>query len=63
MIKTAEELTQAAVKACEAIAKYDCRILVCSGTGCIATGSDKIHAIFAEIVKSLPPCASRPKWN
>ena len=22
---------------------YDCRILVCSGTGCIATGSEKIY--------------------
>ena len=54
MIKTAEELTQAAVKACEAISKYDCRILVCSGTGCIATGSDKIHAIFADIVQNAP---------
>ena len=51
MIKTAEELTQAAVKACEKIKKYDCRILVCSGTGCIATGSNKIHAIFEELVK------------
>ena len=54
MIKTAEELTQAAVKACEEIKKYDCRILVCSGTGCIATGSNKIHEIFADIVKDAP---------
>ena len=46
MIKTVEELTQAAVKACEEIKKYDCRILVCSGTGFIATGSHKIHEIF-----------------
>ena len=54
MIKTAEELTQAAVKACEAISKYDCRILVCSGTGCIATGSNKIHEIFETLVKECP---------
>ena len=27
----------------------DCRILVCSGTGCIATGSEKIHAKMLEI--------------
>ena len=54
MIKTAEELTQAAVKACAEITKYDCRILVCSGTGCIATGSNKIHEIFSDIVKDAP---------
>ncbi len=54
MIKTAEELTQAAVKACQEIKKYDCRILVCSGTGCIATGSNKIHEIFEGIVKDAP---------
>ena len=54
MIKTAEELTQAAAKACAQIAKYDCRILVCSGTGCIATGSNKIHEIFEKLVKETP---------
>ena len=54
MIKTAEELTQAAVAACEEIKKYDCRILVCSGTGCIATGSNKIHEIFCDLVKDAP---------
>ena len=54
MIKTAEELTQAAVKACQEIKNYDCRILVCSGTGCIATGSNKIHEIFSDIVKDAP---------
>ncbi|MEF2838680.1 MAG: NADH-quinone oxidoreductase subunit F, partial [Oscillospiraceae bacterium] len=54
MIKTAEELTQAAVAACAEIKKYDCRILVCSGTGCIATGSNKIHEIFEELVKDAP---------
>ena len=54
MIKTAEELTQAAVAACAEIKKYDCRILVCSGTGCIATGSNKIHEIFENLVKETP---------
>ncbi len=52
MIKTAEELTQAAVAACAEIKKYDCRVLVCSGTGCIATGSNKIHELFVELVKN-----------
>ena len=54
MIKTAEELTQAQLTACEEIKLYDCRILVCSGTGCIATGSNKIHEIFSELVKQTP---------
>ena len=54
MIKTVEELTQAAVQACQEIKKYDCRILVCSGTGCIATGSHKIHEIFEGLVKDTP---------
>ncbi len=53
-MKTVEELTQAAVKACEEIKKYDCRILVCSGTGCIATGSNKIYDIFTDLVKDAP---------
>ena len=54
MIKTAEELNQARVNACEEIKNYDCRILVCSGTGCIATGSHKIHEIFEGLVKDAP---------
>ena len=53
-MKTAEELNQARAKACEAIKAYDCRILVCSGTGCIATGSNKIHEIFEKLVKETP---------
>ena len=52
MIKNIEELTQAAVDACAQLSKYDCRVLVCSGTGCIATGSNKIHEIFEELVKN-----------
>ena len=54
MIKTCEELNQAANAACEAIKQYDCRILVCSGTGCIATGSNKIHEIFETLVRETP---------
>ena len=50
MIKTVEELTQAQSVACEDIKHYDCRILVCSGTGCIATGSHRIHELFCELV-------------
>ncbi len=38
----------------EKIASCDCRILVCSGTGCIATGSEKIYEKFLEIAKDAP---------
>ena len=54
MIKTCEELQQARNQACQAIGAYDCRILVCSGTGCIATGSNYIHEIFEKLVKETP---------
>ena len=50
-MKTVEELNQARELACARIQRYNCRILVCSGTGCIATGSNKIHAIFENLVK------------
>ena len=49
MIKTKEELLEIRKTAEEELASYDCRILVCSGTGCIATGSNKIHEIFQEM--------------
>ena len=54
MIRTKEELSQAKSAAAEQLRKYDCRILVCSGTGCIATGSNKIHEIFEKLVKDTP---------
>ena len=54
MIKTKEELCQVRVEAQEALKRYDCRILVCSGTGCIATGSNKIHDIFHDLVRDMP---------
>ena len=54
MITTVESLDQARLVAKEQIAGYACRILVCSGTGCIATGSNKIHEIFETLVKECP---------
>ena len=54
MIKTCEDLQQARAQACQAVSAYDCRILVCSGTGCIATGSHYIHEIFEKLVKETP---------
>ena len=32
------------------IDSYNCRILVCAGTGCIASGSEKIYQKLAESV-------------
>ncbi len=54
MIKTHRELENARAQAIKALESYDCRILVCSGTGCIATGSNKIYDIFAELVREIP---------
>jgi len=54
MIRNNEELSQARLAAEAQLKAYDCRILVCSGTGCIATGSNKIHEIFEGLVKETP---------
>ena len=54
MMKNIADLSQAREQALVDIKNYDCRILVCSGTGCIATGSNKIHAIFEKLVKETP---------
>ena len=54
MIKSIEELVQVREAALSDLNRYDCRILVCSGTGCIATGSNKIHEIFQSLVKDTP---------
>ena len=53
-MKTISELSQARQQALTDLQNYDCRILVCSGTGCIATGSNKIHEIFEKLVKETP---------
>jgi len=53
-MKNIEELSLVREKAAQDLKNYDCRILVCSGTGCIATGSNKIHEIFEKLVKETP---------
>lgn len=53
MIRSKEELLDVRKSAEEELASYDCRILVCSGTGCIATGSNRIHEIFQEMTDGL----------
>ncbi len=54
MMNTVESLDQARLLAKKQLEGYACRILVCSGTGCIATGSNKIHEIFETLVKEYP---------
>ena len=54
MINTVEKLNEVRGNAIADLNRYACRVLVCSGTGCIATGSNKIHEIFEDIVKEAP---------
>lgn len=54
MIKSKEKLMSVREEAVNRLASYDCRILVCSGTGCIATGSQKIHEKFVKIAEGTP---------
>lgn len=51
MIQNKEALSRVREDAKKLLDSYDCRILVCSGTGCIATGSEKIYEKFVEITK------------
>ena len=43
MIQTSEQLNEMRQQAADIVEHYSCRILVCSGTGCIATGSNEIY--------------------
>ena len=54
MIQNKEALDQVREEAVKVLDSYDCRILVCSGTGCVATGSQKIYEKFMEIAKDAP---------
>ena len=54
MIEKREDLIQNTEAAVKEIQSYDCRILVCSGTGCVATGSHKIYDEFLAIAKDDP---------
>lgn len=53
MMKSKEELLDMRKSAQEELASYDCRILVCSGTGCIATGSARIHEEFQKLTEGI----------
>ncbi len=54
MLINVEELIQARKQAEIELQRYDCRVLVCSGTGCIATGSQKIYDMFQMLLKDDP---------
>ena len=54
MINNREDFTNARQVAVQELNSYDCRILVCSGTGCIATGSNKIYDVFKGLVEDHP---------
>ena len=54
MIQNIDALDKVREAAAAQLAGCDCRILVCSGTGCIATGSEKIYDKFQEITKDAP---------
>ena len=36
------------------IDSFDCRILVCAGTGCVASGSEKIYEKMKELCQEMP---------
>ena len=54
MISNRTELNRWREQAEQDMQAYDCRILVCSGTCCIATGSEKIYKKMMEIAGNTP---------
>ena len=54
MIENTEVLAKLREKAVRQLEASACRILVCSGTGCIATGSEKVYEKFTQIVGGMP---------
>ena len=54
MIQNIEALARFRETAKENYNACACRILVCSGTGCIATGSEKVYEKFLDITKNSP---------
>lgn len=54
MIHNRDELKECRQKAKADMETAVCRILVCSGTGCIATGSEKIYNRFLKLANTTP---------
>ena len=53
MIATRVDLEDVRKKAEAELDHYACRIMVCSGTGCIATGSEVIYETFKKLAESF----------
>ena len=49
IIENREALLKEREAAREELASYKCRILVCAGTGCVASGSEKIYQKMVEL--------------
>ena len=53
IIENREALLKEREAAREELASYKCRILVCAGTGCVASGSEKIYQKMVELCQDL----------
>ena len=51
-IKSKEDLLNKQAEVNEQIKSYTCRVLVCSGTGCIASGAQKIYEEMSVLCRS-----------
>ena len=54
MIENREALKKEQEAAQKQIDSFECRILICAGTGCVATGSQKIYEKMQELCKDMP---------
>ena len=52
-IVSKEDLLKKQTEAQEKMNSYTCRILVCSGTGCVASGSQKIYDEMVRLCADL----------
>lgn len=53
-IENRNDLLTEREKARKKLDSYDCRILVCAGTGCVASGSETIYRKMEELCRDLP---------
>ena len=53
-IENREDLIREREEAKRVLESYECRILVCGGTGCIASGSMKIYEKMNELCRDIP---------
>ena len=52
-IENKDDLLKIKEQAIKEIKSYDCRVLVCSGTGCVASGSEKIYNKLAQLCAGI----------